>query len=97
MGAFGMLTDHTGGHEMRVMIVALALLAGCGPQGAQIVATSPGTVIVERPWFTATEQQMLDTATAECRRQGRQDAVMRSHHYAPRFTYDADRATFECR
>jgi hypothetical protein len=54
-------------------------------------------MIVERAIWTVSEQQMLDTATAECRRQGRGDAVLRGVRASPRFGYDADRATFECR
>lgn len=80
----------------KVMMLAL-VAAGCAPVGAQLVATSPGTVIVDRPWGATTEQQVLDMATAACRSQGARVAVLLNTRSVHSFTQDADRHTFECR
>lgn len=85
---------------MRIAMLAgvAVALAACGPNQPVTVVSSPGTVVVDRPWFgRVSEQAAVDRATAECQRHGGSAAVLRGMRTAPRIDFDADRMTFECR
>lgn len=77
---------------MRLFALFLLLtLAGCGGS-ARVVASSPGTVVVEVPAAREPSQAELDLASAECRRHGYRQAQL-----AEAWTgYSQRRATYRC-